>query len=172
MSRTIAESGMHFGPYPDDDCFEIEGSKLYQRIQSGVMMCEFALIRRPNGKPVSIWLVEAKSSSPRPATQPNFDEFIDEIRQKLCNGLQAVVAACLQRHPEAADELPAGFRALSLREDWRLVLVINGHRESWLEPLQNALNISLQVVVKSFGLPANAVAVINDVKARQLGLIT
>lgn len=171
MSKTINESGMSFGPYPDDDCFEIESSALYRRIEDGVKMVEFALVRRPVGKPVSVWLVEAKRSSPRPETQPDFEHFVDEIRQKLSNGLQTLFAARLKRHPEASTELPAGFRALSLKEEMRLVLVINGHQEAWLIPIQEALRLALQTVIKTFGLGPMSVAVLNDEMARSKGLI-
>lgn len=164
----IEESGLRFGPYPQADCFELEKSPAYKRIQSGVMMCEFALIRRPDNRPLSIWLVEAKQSSPRPETQPSFSEFIEEIRQKLSNALQLVVALHLERHE---DPLPEGFRALTLREGLKLVLVINGHQESWLPPLQEALRVALNPLVRTFGLDPNAVAVINDDSARRRGLL-
>ncbi|USR91311.1 hypothetical protein NEA10_00785 [Phormidium yuhuli AB48] len=75
----IDESNMRFGPFPESDCFPIEQSQTYQGIRQGVKMAEFALIRYPksNLNPVSLWIVEAKSSSPRPNTQPNFADFID-----------------------------------------------------------------------------------------------
>lgn len=171
MTKTINESGMSFGPYPDDDCFEIEKSAIYHRIQDGVMMAEFALIRRPNLKPATIWLVEAKSSSPKPATQPDFNKFIEEIRQKLSNALQALVAARLGRHAEAEIELPAGFKALSLQEDWKLVLVIRGHQEAWLPPVNDALRTALHTLVKTFGLGPMCIAVLNDEMARNKKLI-
>lgn len=171
MSKTINESGMSFGPYADNDCFEIESSALYRRIEVGVKMVEFALIRRSAAKPVSVWLVEAKKSSPRPETQPDFDSFVDEIRQKLCNGLQTLFAARLERHPEASTELPLGFRALSLKEEVRLVLVINGHQDAWLVPIQEALSLALKTVIQTFGLGPTSVIVLNDEMARSKGLI-
>lgn len=171
MSKVIYESGMCFGPYPDEDCFELEKSATYQRIKQSVRMAEFALIRRSKDKPPIIWLIEAKSSSPKSATQPNFDEFIEEIRQKLTNALHLVLAARLERHSESMSDLPVGFRALSLQEEFKLVLVINKHREEWLPPLQDTLNLVFSALCKSFGLKPNAVAVINDEKAHLLGLI-
>lgn len=172
MSKIIIESGMRFGPYPDDDCFELEKSAIYQRIRHGVMMAELALIRRrPNQQPI-VWLVEAKSSSPQPGTQPKFDQFIEEIRQKLSNALQMLIAAQLNRHPDAETDLPRGFQQLTLQEDWKLVLVIRGHSEAWLPPIQDALKQSLNVLLKTFGLRPTSVAVINDVKAMSLHLIS
>ncbi|MFW9606231.1 MAG: hypothetical protein ACMV0I_06745 [Pseudomonas sp.] len=171
MSIIIYESGMYFGPYPDEDCFELEKSAIYQQIKQGVMMAEFALVRRSKDKPPIVWLVEAKSSSPKPATQPNFNEFIEEIRQKLTNALHMVLAARLERYSESINDLPAGFRALSLQEEFKLVLVVNKHREDWLPPLQDELNSVFAVLCKTFGLKPSSVAVINDEKARSLRLI-
>ncbi|MEJ2795013.1 hypothetical protein WAE56_16535 [Iodobacter sp. LRB] len=172
MSKTIIESGMSFGPYSVDDCFELEKSAIYQRIQKQVMMAEFALIRQKEGQPRVIWLVEAKSSSPRPETQPGFDAFIDEIRQKLSNALHLVLSAKLNRHRESVTDLPNGFKSLTLQEDFKLVLVINNHRSEWLPPLQDALNSVLRTLVSTLGLRPNSVAVINDVMARSYGLIS
>ncbi|WP_157314084.1 hypothetical protein [Chitinibacter sp. GC72] len=171
MTKTIIESGMNFGPYPDDDCFELEKSAIYLRIQQGVMMAEFALIRHSPNKPSVIWLVEAKRSSPRPGDQVKFDNFIDEIRQKLTNALHMVIAARLNRHPEAAGDLPLGFNALNLQEEFKLVLVINGHQMAWLPPLQDALRAALSTLCKTFGLKPTSVAVINDQLAQSHGLI-
>ena len=116
--------------------------------------------------------IEAKSSSPRPETQPNFAEFIDEIRTKLTNGFLLAVAARLQRHPAAENELPDALKTLDLKaRGFRFVLVINGHKQEWLEPLQNALVQALKPVVKTWALPATSVAVLNHEMAQQHGLI-
>lgn len=171
MTITIVESGMTFGPYPSDDCFEIESSSLYKQLGDGVKTAEFALLRRPANKPVAVWIVEAKRSTPQPGSRPNFDALIDAIRQKLCNALQLVFAARLGRHPGGLSELPEGFKTLTLLEDWRLVLVIQGHAAQWLAPLNDALKNALRSVIRTFGLGPTAVAVLNDQMAPDLGLI-
>lgn len=171
MSKTIVESGMTFGPFSDDDCFELEKSAMYQNIQQGVRMAEFALIRRSEKRPPVVWLVEAKSSSPRPTTQPSFDEFIDEICQKLTNALHLLLAAKLGRHAQDKNDLPVGFQSLTLQEPFKLVLVIKNHQEAWLPPLQDALTKPFAVLCKTFGLKPTSVAVINGEKAHSLGLI-
>lgn len=170
MTITIDESGMKFGPYPEDHCFVIEKSATYQRVQQDLPIAEFLLLRTPEGRPAEIWLIEAKSSTPRPATQPHFDDFIADIRDKLNNALALGVAACLKRHPSAAAELPAGFHVV----DWsntalRLILVIRGHQEAWLPPLQSALQKALRPTVKSWS--QTEVIVLNDRGARKHGLI-
>lgn len=167
----IIESGMTFGPFPDGQCFYIEKSACYEKVQEGVQMAEFLLFKQQHQGP-TVWVVEAKSSSPRPETQPNFAEFIDEIRAKLTNGFLLAVAARLQRHPAAANELPDAFKTLDLKtRGFRFVLVINGHKQEWLEPLQSALVQALKPVVKTWALPATSVAVLNHELAQQHGLI-
>lgn len=178
MTITIEESGLTFGPFARDDCFELEKSEAYLRINrrskssTGIKVCEFALIHRAENRAPAIWLVEAKSSSPRPDNPEKLADFISDIQHKLSNALQLLVASYLDRHPEAATELPAGFRALSLREEWRLVLVINGHQEAWLPPLQDALQGALHTLTRTFELGPRSVVVINETAARRYGLTT
>ncbi|MCX8521269.1 MAG: hypothetical protein ORN28_07000 [Rhodoferax sp.] len=170
-TEAIIESGMTFGPYPAGQCFYIEKSACYEKVQEGVQMAEFLLLKQQEQGP-TVWVVEAKSSSPRPETQPNFAEFIDEIRTKLANGFLLAVAARLQRHSVAENELPDAFKTLDLKaQGFRFVLVINGHKQEWLEPLQSALVQALKPVVKTWALPATSVVVLNHELAQQHGLI-
>jgi len=169
---SFVESGMTFGPYPDGRCFYIEKSNTYADIQQGVQMAEFLLLRLSNGKLPILWVVEAKSSTPRPETQPNFDEFIAEIREKLVNAFSLGWAACMKRHQQAEAELPDPFKALDISQSGvRFVLVINGHQEAWLPPIQAALEKALHSTVKTWCLAPTSVVVINDDIARQHGLI-
>jgi hypothetical protein len=171
-TQPIIESGMTFGPFPEGHCFYIERSATYQKVKDGVKMAEFLLLRFKDGHPPTVWVVEAKSSTPRPETQPNLDEFIDEIRKKLTNALSLGLAACLKRHEDADAELSEPFKALDLSvAGFRLVLVIKDHKKDWLPPLQEALSKALKSTVKTWALPATAVAVINDDLARSHGLI-
>ena len=81
------------------------------------------------------------------------------------------IAACLQRHPDA--HLPSAFRTLALNTaDFGFVLVINGHKKDWLPPLQEALSKALKPIIKTWGLPANSVAVLNHELALEYGLIS
>jgi hypothetical protein len=134
-------------------------------------MAEFLLLRQQKVG-MTVWVVEAKSSSPRPETQPNFPVFIDEIRSKLTNGFLLAVAALLKRHQVAIGELPDAFKALDLQKlGFRFVLVINGHKEEWLDPLQSALSLALKPVVKTWALSATSVTVLNNEGAVKCGLI-
>lgn len=171
-AEPFVESGMTFGPFAEGHCFRIERSEVYRKVKDGVQMAEFLLLRLKDGHPPTVWVVEAKSSTPRPETQPNFDEFIEEIRKKLTNALSLGLAACLRRHEDSDAELSEPFKTLDLSVvGFRLVLVINGHKKEWLPPLQEALSKALQSTVKVWALPPTAVAVINDGQARSHGLI-
>ena len=165
----IIESGMTFGPYREEYCFYIEKSQTYQKIQTGVKMAEFLLLRTQD-KPI-VLIIEAKSSTPRIESQPNFDDFIREIRDKLSNALMLGVATSLKRH-STWEELPTVFQTLDLSvASFRLILVINGHQEAWLPPLQDAIKKELHPMVKIWNLPPTAVVVMNDTIARSQGLI-
>ena len=135
-------------------------------------MAEFLLHRTEDNRP-TIWIVVAKQSSPRPDTQPNFAEFIGEIREKLANALALGAASILQRHPLALDELPEQFKTLNLHTARiRLLLIMNGHQRSWLPPLQDALRKALHATAKTWALGPNAVVVINHVDAKRFNLIS
>jgi hypothetical protein len=173
MTIQIIESGMTFGSYPSERCFNIEKSTLYKGLGDGIKIAEFALLRPTSTSgATTVWLIEAKSSSPRPETQPNFDEFISEIVEKMSNTLHILVAALLNRHPDTA-ELSDDFKSLDLKMTiFKCVLVINGHKEEWLTLLQDALNEALKPLVKTMALGSQAVAVINEVKAKERGIIS
>ena len=171
--EAFVESEMTFGPYADGHCFRVELSDTYRAIQDRVQIAEFLLLRTQADGPHFIWIVEAKQSSPRPETQPNFNDFVGEIRDKLANALAVGVASILKRHPPAAAELPELFKVLDLTTiGIRLVLIINGHQKSWLQPLQDALRSALHATVQSWALGPNAVVVINHEDAKRFGLIS
>lgn len=170
--QSITESGMTFGPFPDGNCFYIEKSTIYQNIQEDLKIAEFLLLHHDNDKTPTIWIVEAKSSTPRPETQPNFDKFITEIHEKLVNAFFLGIASCLKRHPQAEKELPEPFKSLNFSEiEVRFVLIINGHQENWLPPIQDALKKLLRATVKTWALSPTSVVVLNDKLARNYGLI-
>lgn len=172
ITQPIIESGMTFGPYPDGRCFYIEKSRVYTAIQGNIKIAEFLLLRMENAKSPALWVVEAKSSTPRPETKPNFDEFIAEIREKLVNAFSLGWASCLRRHPLAEAELPAAFKTLDLSQtDVKFFLVIKGCQEAWLPPLQDALKDALRTTVKTWALAPTSVVVINDNLAQKYGLI-
>ena len=171
-AQPIAESGMSFGPYPEGRYFHIEKSKLYAEIQHGVKTAEFLFLKTETGMPPAVWVVEAKSSSPKPENESNFDEFIAKISEQLLNAFSLGLASCLQRHAQADEELPEPFKMLDLSQvEVRFILVIKGHKESWLLPIQDALRKSLYATMKTWSFSPSFVVALNDDYARQYGLI-
>ncbi len=81
--KCISDSGMVFGPYQDEHCFHIEKCGTYLRLRERVKIAEFLLLHPTKDSPSCIWVVEAKSSAPHPNNQIHFDEFIEEIRDKM-----------------------------------------------------------------------------------------
>lgn len=170
-TQAIEESGMRFGPFPSDNVFYIEKSRCYQRIRTGVKMAEFLLLRNQSSGPV-VWIVEAKSSSPRPETQPDFAGFIREIEEKFTNAFMLGMAAQLKRHPDAVEELSSAFQEPDLgRQDVRFVLVIRGYEKPRLVPIREALERAMRVVVRVWKLAPSSVLVLNEDMARQYGLM-
>jgi hypothetical protein len=170
--QPFVESGMTFGPYAEGHCFHVERSETYRAIKDGVKMAEFLLLRTQGEGLPYIWIIEAKSGSPRPETQSDFNVFIGEIRDKLTNALAIGIASILNRHPAAAD-LPAGFKKIDLAvAGFRLVLIVNGHHKDWLPPLQEALRSALHATTKTWALGPNAVVAINQEDAKRFGLIS
>ncbi len=163
----IEESGMKFGPYPESECFYIENSKIYEEIKDNVKMAEFILLHNKK-----VFVIEAKKSTPNPNnSQTDFKIFIKDIHDKLSNALYLWFALHLNRHPNKL--LPQAFQELNLANvEFRLVLVVNEHRKDWLPPLQNALQKSLNPIIKIWGLSAITVQVMNDKLAHKHKLIT
>lgn len=170
---TIEESGLEFGPFEEDRCFEIEKSDLCARAQPGVKSVEFLLVRPGRRGVEKLFCVEAKSSAPRAENQPDLQKYFDDIREKMLNSLLLFLAAHQGRHGAAVDELPAGLRALDLRTmKVVFVLVISTAEESWLPPLQDKLAQVLRSTARSFNIDPASIAVLDPVRARAARLIT
>ncbi|WP_017325525.1 hypothetical protein [Synechococcus sp. PCC 7336] len=168
---SISESGMDFGLHPAGNLFYIEKSRSYQNIQSRVRIAEFLLLHPSHN--TKFYIIEAKSSSPKPQTQPSFDEFIKEICEKFANSLALFMAVYLKRHSSTCCELPQSFQNLAIdKADFRLTLIIKGHKEDWLQPLQDALRKALYPMVRTWDMSPNSVLVLNDTIARRYKLIS
>ena len=177
----IIESEMTFGPYPDGHCFAIEECATYKKVNKGaksgegIKIAEFLLIRTDNNHLPVIWIVEAKKSTPSPNKQQDFDDFIEEIRQKLTNTFFLGMSMFLGRHKSTYDEFPEPFKSVDISiAKFKIVLVINGHNEAWLPPLQDAVYKAIYSTInkKIWNLSPDSVAVINDKMALQIGLIS
>ena len=165
----VIESGMAF-KCSSQTCFQIEKSKTYAAIQNRVKCADFLFLRKKEDE-TAIWCVEAKSSSPRPETQPDFDKYILGIKDQLLNTFSLYVAMRLNRH-STANELPPEFETPDLSTvKFQFVLVISGQQMGGLQPIQDALRNALYPTIKTWHLKPNPVIVINGDKARKYGLI-
>jgi hypothetical protein len=167
----ILESGMRFGGYPERHCFHIEKSDLYQKNREDVKIAEFLLYRGiKNDQPI-VWIIEAKSSSPKVGNQPNFDNFIQEIQEKFFNTLLLYISIKLKRH-NIPSQFSNIFQDIDLKKtSFCFILIIKGHQEAWLPPLQDALKKALKPLTKIWNLSPTAVVVLNDTLAQERGLI-
>lgn len=170
MEDPIDESGMRFGPYPEGFCFHIEKSVAFKNLgKESPKSAEFLLLWPIRESPAIVLIVEAKSSAPR-----EFTSYISDIREKFVNSLMMVVAVRLGRHGESAwNELPERFKTMDLKNvGYCFLLVINGLKDEWLPPLNDALAKALRGIIKTFALPQNSVRVVNDAWAREKRLIS
>lgn len=163
----IRESGMDFGPFPDDRVFHIEKSRLYENMSGrSVKSVEFMWKKSRN----TLRFVEAKSSSPQPTAENNlrFDDFINDVSDKFLHSLNLYCSAVLERHKTVCD-LPEAFRSLNAGCTAILFcLVINGHQTEWLPPIREALIRKLRPYNAIWGVE---IAVFNHEMAVEKGLI-
>lgn len=170
-TEPITESGMTFGPYDESRFFHIEKSAGYATLGEHIRMAEFLVLRSKNLKQV-LWIVEAKSSAPRVSSTQDFDAFIAEIVEKVVNAFSLSWAGCLQRHRLLHSELPEAIRTMDLAmTDVKFDLVIKGHHDSWLPPLQDAMKKALRPTIKTWALSPNSVAVLNEELAQRYDLL-
>ncbi len=84
MSVIITESGMRFGPFDEEDIFLIEKSQLYKSLGENIKAIEFVLCQQKN----AICFIEAKSSSPKPYNNEDFNPFILELYEKFAHSIE------------------------------------------------------------------------------------
>ena len=172
MTVTIPESDMQFGPFAVEDILQIEVCDSYKKVQKHVAIAEFILSHPTEKSPYMLWVVEAKSSSPRPVTQPAFDDFIHDVGEKFTNSMHLFLSGLLGRNPQMQDEIPQGMNHLTAASaDFRFILVIKGHQPDWLLPLEDALKRHLEALIKTWKLNPSCIVVMNDTIARQRALI-
>lgn len=160
------ESGMTFGPFPDDDIFRIEESKLLKQC-TGSKTVEFIWKKRDT----LMMFVEAKSSSPinRAGNEDNYRRFIDEIKHKFVDSFNFLMAGLYERR-SGHEEIPVGIKTVDYKKvHFRFVLIIKGHKSTWLSPLKR----ELETVLKEHRNIWNSeVIVLNDITAREEKFIT
>lgn len=160
---TFEESGMTFS-FDENDIFYIEKSERFNRIE-GAKPCECVVMH--DGK---VFLIEAKSSSPRPQNSEQFVTFVGEIAQKFTDSYTYYNAAHQKRqHP---DMVSLNLQAIPLaRQDYEFCLIINGHKREWLAPVLDQLKIMMKKTLKLWGFDDACVKVVNEQGALSKGLI-
>ena len=163
----IIESNMRFS-YPDDQSYLVEKRGLVLDVE-GIKSCEvFTCIK---GKLV---MIEAKSSSPRPNNNVRFDEFIAEVGQKFIDTLLFYNAAMLERYSKGyKHDFPVNLQNQSLKDiQYSFCLIIYGHQDRYMPPIQDALRNHLRNVLKLWNIPDINVLALNHENAKNKGLIS
>lgn len=171
---TITESGMDFGPYHDEDIFEIEKSELLNRC-NGIKTVEFVYRKRNN----ILWFVEAKSSAPlnRPDNFADYEDFVSDIAQKIVDSFNLYMAGVLERKT-GHEDISIRLKNLDYSKViFRFFLIINFTRTekkesvidvSWAE----GLKMDLQSRVKNFQtIWKGEIFVMDNITAKASGMI-
>jgi len=173
MSKIICESGMHFGEYATADVFHIEESAIFEKLKKteGIKTIEF-ILKWETG---AVVFIEAKSSFPDPnnrETPEKFDERVNEVYEKFSHAMEIYFAAILNRQSDDKGDIPKYFKTVNYGEvDIKFWLVINGHHESWLPPVSEALRRMLRIKLKIWGMKPMDVIAINRLQAESYGLL-
>ena len=167
MGVSITESGVTFGPFPEDRLYYIEKSDSFINYGNGLSTVEFVYKNAKN----QICFVEAKSSAPNPANPENAPDCIEvwmhDIVKKFCDSLQLFLAVYLKRceEPKMGSEISAvDIHAVPIK----FILVMTPFQSEWLQPVQDELNKQLHGVTKRWNA---AVAVMNAELAKEYGMI-
>jgi hypothetical protein len=149
MSVCISESGLLFGDYDDGNVFPMEKSQIYKDLEGCSKTVEFVL-RLTAGK---IYFVEAKSSSPKPGSENDFNVFINEISRKIEHSLDIFFALVVKRIKDVKGEFSRSFQKTDYSGiEVAALLVINGHKTEWLPPIKDALMSKLKRIIKTWNI--------------------
>ena len=159
------ESFMKFS-FDDDDIFRIEEDELVKAVE-GIKACECVVLISEN-----IALLEAKSSSPR-IENAKFQGFITDIRKKFADSLQLFNDIKNKaKGEEAFKRLPINLQNTNVpTEDYKVYLIIHGHKIDWLLGLVDALREALREEVKKWNLRDSNIKVFNEETALENHLI-
>lgn len=164
---TIIESGLTFGNFSPDDCYPIEHSQGHKSLGEGFKMVEFTYLSNQK-----LYVVEAKSSIPKPTKQPDYDNYWDDIFEKFENALLLQMMAFVKRNPLAEAELPQNHKIIDWQQtSLQLRLVIPTVPNQHLTPITDKLRKRLHKLKKLWNIKDNHMFVINEEKARLEGLL-
>lgn len=156
---------MVLGPFDDTRVFNIEKSKMFNRC-NGIKPVEFVYLK----KKYMLIFVEAKSSSAikRAGNEKNYEKFIQEILQKFEDSFQLYMAGLFKRKPGYEEIGVELLRADYTKMNFRFMLIINGHEDTWLPPLQQELSERMK---RFRSIWSSEVIVMNDKMAREYNMI-
>ncbi|HBC21364.1 MAG TPA: hypothetical protein DC009_04620 [Porphyromonadaceae bacterium] len=180
---TIKESGLVFN-FPDGDCFLIEQDDVAKK--PNVKVCE--CVARVQGKDLYAF-IEAKSSAPREKNfdrskicyggkpidaswtmQTDFDIFVNDICQKFEDSFSAYYALSAGCHgAEAKRHIPSRCKGFN-NTNVRFMLIINGFKEEWCCPLNDALKKRFRHFLNAWNIPDFSVKTLNQTGARAAGI--
>lgn len=134
--KDIYESEMKFGSFSEMDLFEIEKSKLLNKLGKGIKSVEFILLNKKR----NIIFLEAKKTCPNENNmhqsekkEEKFREYYDSIAEKFAESLQVYMASIVNRYDDQ-EEVGENLRKIEDYHDKRiqLVLVIKEAGTEWL----------------------------------------
>lgn len=171
--KIIPESEMNFGPFAEADLFQIEKSKIYKELGTGVKTVEFVL--RADEK--RIVFLEAKKSCPNMANryeseekEQKFEEYYSSVTEKFAASLQIYLASVLNRY-EDISEVGRELRNVESLQDIQLkfILVVKKAEDiAWLAGPRAELEARLRQLRKIWRIE---VAVLNEELAREYRLM-
>lgn len=156
------ESNMYF-EFPDEDFYYIEKSPLFEQV-SGFCSCE-CIVKLGD----KVTLIEAKSSTPNPKNEKDFNEFINEIMMKFRDAMSLYNAVSLRHENELIGQ---NLRRIDLKTaTYQMILIIYGHKEEWLPPVLDALKSKVRYILKVWNVKDTSVMVLNEKYAMNRSII-
>lgn len=117
---TFKESKMTFD-FADDSFYHIEKSPLHSQVE-GYATCECIVMLQDK-----VILLEAKSSTPNPRNEKDFDNFVCDIVAKFRDTMWFYHAVML-RHDE--ENMGAEIKSVNLKDaNYQFLLIVHGHKE-------------------------------------------
>ncbi|KEQ19726.1 hypothetical protein [Endozoicomonas numazuensis] len=161
------ESGLQF-EFDDDSCYRIELCPAAEAVGKGIKKAEFLCVQENN-----LWVLEAKSSIPNETKDKvRYEEWWQEIYEKLYNSLQLTALGLVGRHEALGNGVPDKL----IFSDWsalkiQLVLVIPDAPKAYLPPLTDKLQKKFQTLfLKLWKIKPNEIMVLNRDLARRKAL--
>lgn len=147
MAVIIEESKMHFGPYSEEQVFQIEKSTPYTKSlrPNGIKCCEFILLR--NNK---LYFVEAKETCPNQIVadsskemKEKYHQTVNDIAEKMRHSLAMYANFLLGQYDSGA--IPRFMQENLLADkEIRLLLVVKNAKKEWLLPFKDVLEKELR----------------------------